>query len=218
MTIMMKNEKWSQTAWKAVEPIYDAILNLPFIKQLSDGTLDKNVFERYIRQDSLYINIYSKVLAHIASRLPETEMTEAFLGFALEGTAAERSLHSRFIEARIEGMSPACRFYTALLQAQAQASVEVEAAAVLPCFWIYLKVGLEIASKASSTNPYHEWISMYSQADFVKSTEKAIRICDALAENADEDTRKKMIEIFVECTRLEWLFWHSAYNDLKWKV
>ncbi|MDE7109209.1 MAG: TenA family protein [Muribaculaceae bacterium] len=215
---MEKTEKWSETAWKAAEPIYKAILELPFIKQLTDGTLDSGIFERYIRQDSLYINVYSKVLADIASRLPDTEMTEAFLGFALEGTAAERSLHSQFIEAQATGMSPACRFYTTVLQAQSLSPVEVEAAAVLPCFWVYLKVGLEIAAKADESNPYHEWIAMYSQPEFAKSTERAIAICDALAERGTDEIRKRMTEIFVECTRLEWLFWHSAYIDLKWEI
>lgn len=213
---MNQKEKWSETTWKAAEPIYKVILELPFIKQLSSGSLPTETFERYIRQDSLYINVYSKVLAHIASRLPETDMTEAFLGFAGEGIAAERSLHSQFIEARTEGMSPACRFYTSVLQAQSLSPVEVEAAAVLPCFWVYLKVGLEIAATSSPDNPYHEWISMYSHPDFVKSTERAIAVCDTLASTADEETRERMTEIFVECTRLEWLFWHGAYTDLKW--
>lgn len=215
---MQNDTKWSEQAWKAAEPIYKAILELPFIKQLTDGTLSSDTFERYIRQDSLYINVYSKVLAHIASRLPQTEMTEAFLGFAGEGVAAERGLHSQFIEAQAIGMSPACRFYTAVLQAQSLSPVEVEAAAVLPCFWVYLKVGLEIAAKASAENPYHEWIAMYSHPEFVKSTDRAIAVCDALAAAADEETRQKMTDIFVECTRLEWLFWHGAYSDLKWEV
>ncbi len=215
---MKQNEKWSEEAWKAAEPIYRAILELPFIKQLADGSLDPAVFERYIRQDSLYINVYSKVLAEIASRLPETEMTASFLGFALEGIAAERDLHSKFIEAKTFGMSPACRFYTSLLQAQTLSPVEVEAAAVLPCFWIYLKVGNELAAKSNPSNPYHEWIAAYSHPEFSKSTARAIAICDELAENTDEETRKNMTEIFVECTRLEWLFWHSAFEDLKWEI
>lgn len=215
---MNKITKWSDEAWKAAEPVYKAILELPFIKQLSDGSLNPETFKRYIRQDSLYINIYSKVLAHIASRLPETEMTEAFLGFAGEGVAAERGLHSHFVEAQTFGMSPACRFYTSVLQAQALSPVEVEAAAVLPCFWVYLKVGLEIAAKASNENPYYDWIAMYSNPEFVKSTDRAIAVCDALAEAADEKTRQWMTDIFVECTRLEWLFWHGAYTDLKWEV
>ena len=49
--------KWSSSAWKAAEPVYEAILKLPFITELKDGTLAAERFNLYIGQDSLYINV-----------------------------------------------------------------------------------------------------------------------------------------------------------------
>ena len=48
---MADMEKWSNRAWEASRPIYEAILRLPFIKELADGTLDPAIFQRYIEQD-----------------------------------------------------------------------------------------------------------------------------------------------------------------------
>ncbi|MBD5308145.1 MAG: thiaminase II [Bacteroides sp.] len=215
----MENKyKWSEVAWKQAEPVYRSILDLPFVRELAAGTLERSVFERYIAQDSLYIGQYSKVLAHIASRLSSTCMTETFLRFAQDGVAVEKALHSMYLDKRPDEMSPACRFYTSVLSAQAEEAVEVEAAAILPCFWVYLKVGKEIARQSDETNPYKDWISTYSDMTFEKSTEEAISICNSLAEKASESVRDKMTKIFVECTRLEWLFWHGAYADLKWEI
>lgn len=36
--------KWSQEAWNASENIYNTILQLPFIKELADGTLPMEKF------------------------------------------------------------------------------------------------------------------------------------------------------------------------------
>ena len=77
--------KWSISAWKAAEPVYEAILKLPFITELKEGTLSVERFNFYIGQDSLYINVYSRVLAHIASRLADMTQVEDFLKFAGDG-------------------------------------------------------------------------------------------------------------------------------------
>lgn len=208
--------KWSELAWTAADHIYRAILDLPFVRELADGTLPRDTFERYIGQDSLYISNYCRVLAHIASRLHSSEHTEAFLEFARDGVAVEKALHSGYITARTGHMSPACGFYTSLQNAQATAPVEVEAASVLPCFWVYQKVGKHIAATARPDNPYADWIATYSDPVFDASNERAIAICDSLAEGTTPAIRQLMTDIFVECTRMEWLFWHSAYEDLKW--
>ncbi|MDE6545856.1 MAG: TenA family protein [Paramuribaculum sp.] len=212
----MSQRKWSEEAWEQADHIYRAILELPFVRELAAGTLDREIFNRYIGQDSLYINRYCKVLGHIASRLDDADMTEAFLGFAQDGVAVEKNLHATYISGQPTVMSPACLFYTSLLKAQATGPVEVEAAAILPCFWVYLKVGRHIAATMQPGNPYHEWIECYSDAAFDRSNDKAIAICDTLAENASPEVRAAMTRIFVECTRMEWLFWQGAYEDLDW--
>lgn len=213
---MSKDTPWSQQAWQKADHIYRQILELPFVKKLADGSLEPDIFNRYIGQDSLYINRYCKVLAHIAARANDSDITEAFLDFARDGVEVERALHSQFISDRPAEMSPACLFYTAMLEAQATMPVEVEAAAVLPCFWVYLKVGKHIAATMQEGNPYSEWIQTYSDPAFDASNDRAIAICDRLAAAASPAVREQMTQIFVECTRMEWLFWHGAYADIKW--
>ena len=213
----MHTTSWSHTAWQTALPVYEAILQLPFVRELADGTLSRERFNRYIGQDSLYINQYCKILAHIASRLADFADTEAFLSFAADGVAVEKALHSLYIGQRPTEMSPACLFYTSLLHAQATENVAIEAAAILPCFWIYLEVGLHIVKTQAdpASNPYSDWIATYSDPAFAQSTRRAIEICDRLAANTDPGTRQRMTEIFLQCARQEWLFWHTAYTGLR---
>ncbi len=211
---------WSTEAWQASQSIYNEILQLPFLTEMANGTLSRERFLHYISQDSLYLDDYSRVLAHIASRLTDIGDVETFLGFAGAGVATEKSLHAGFTHnLHAAEKTPACLFYTSLLKAQVTEDVAVEAAAILPCFWIYQQVGRHILSIAKmENNPYAEWIHTYADPAFDEATHKAIAICDKLAANSTEAVRRRMTEIFIQCSRLEWMFWDSAYRLATWPV
>ncbi len=261
-------KRWSDEAWEAALPTFEKILSHPFVGALAAGTLPAERFRFYIRQDALYLDGYARRLAHVAARLPRKEQTEAFLHFALDGIAVERALHAQFLagERPAPGeMSPTCLLYTSVLEAQATAPVEVEAAAVLPCFTVYQRVGEAILARARAEegperadtpaakgpgaaenrpgpghngstaaganpnggvlrptplpeNPYRAWIETYADPVFATSAELATRICDELAAAAGAKTRSRMTELFVRCTRMEWLFWESAWNLENWKI
>lgn len=212
--------KWSDRAWQAALPVYNAILELPFVKQLTDGSLAREKFVFYLQQDALYIENYCRVLAHIAARVPSIEMTKTFLDFACDGVAVEQAMHNVYLrnEGHADEMTPTNLLYCSLQNAQAQSDVAIEAASILPCFWVYLMVGKHIAATAKAENPYHEWIATYSDPVFEKSNDLAIEMCNRLAENATEEVRQKMTDIFVKCTKMEWMFWHSAFNKEEWPI
>lgn len=214
--------RWSDSAWEAARPVYEKILEHPFVRALADGTLSAERFRFYLRQDALYLDGYARRLAHIAARLGRKEHTEAFLRFAADGIAVERALHEQFLGGEHpapEEISPACLLYTSVLESQATAPVEVEAAAVLPCFVVYQRVGEAIHAQQQGTeNPYRQWIETYADPAFAASTAEATAICDALADAAGNATRRRMTDIFVRCTRMEWLFWESAWQLETWKI
>lgn len=215
-------KRWSDEAWEAAEPVYRRILEHPFVGELAAGTLSAERFRFYIRQDALYLDGYARRLAHIASRLVRKEHTEAFLHFALEGIEVERALHEQFLEGSHPEpgeISPACLLYTSLLESQAMAPVEVEAAAVLPCFRVYQRVGEQIYARlGDAENPYRRWIETYADPSFAEAADRTTRICDELAAEAGSATRQRMTELFVRCTRMEWLFWESAWRFENWKI
>lgn len=214
--------RWSDRAWEAAEPVYRRIIEHPFVEALAAGSLSEERFRHYLRQDALYLDGYARRLAHIAARLTRKEHTEAFLHFALEGIEVERALHASFLGGERpspDEISPACLLYTSVLESQATAPVEVEAAAVLPCFVVYQRVGEEIlARQQDDRNPYRRWIETYGDASFAEATARAVGICDKLAEAASEEIRQRMTDLFVRCTRMEWMFWESAWNLEKWKI
>ncbi len=213
--------RWSEEAWIVAKPVYDKILTLPFVKELSEGALPKEKFLFYLHQDSLDIDNYARILSHIASRLTAKRHVEDFLRFAIDGVEVEKTMHSVFLKGSVPGkdeMSPTCLLYSSVLGSTALAPVEAEAAAVLPCFWIYEQVGKHIMRTSVPDNPYKQWIDTYGAPAFEASTIRAIEICDELAESCSKSSRDLMTYYFLLCTKMEWMFWDSAYNFEKWKI
>ena len=214
--------KWSEQAWAAIEPIYQRILELPFLHELKEGTLPKEKFNFYLRQDAIYLSEYGKILAGIATRLHQPEHREAFLKFSTETIAVESALHGSFLKdaptPAYHGASPSCLLYTGFLSKQlAHHPIETTLTAVLPCFWIYKKVGDHLlATQNRDNNPYQPWIDTYGGDDFARSVERAIAICDHAAKNSTRHA--EMTEAFVYASKMEWMFWDSAYRMENWPV
>lgn len=210
----MKTMKWSDEAWKAAEEVFESIKELRFVRELADGTLTMRKFRFYINQDRLYLDTYTRVLAHIASRMPENDDLAEFLRFSTDGVSVEKTLHAGYSDGTCDRMTMGCTFYTAYLKSMCEAPLALEAAAILPCFWVYQKIGEYILSIADMRdNPYSDWIATYGSESFDSDTRRAIDICDRLAEKETDGLREKMTRVFVDCTKLERLFWDNAYKE-----
>ncbi|RYG03038.1 MAG: thiaminase II [Chitinophagaceae bacterium] len=210
---------WSKKAWNNIEGLYASILQMPFILELSDGTLPKEKFGFYMAQDAIYLEHFGRTLALIGTKAPDLKHALSFISFAQSTFIVESALHeSYFTDFGISerGISePACHHYTHFLRSTAAIEpVEVAMAAVLPCFWIYQKVGEHIFKNHKiGNNPYEKWIATYSSEEFAKSVDSAIAICDSIASTKLEG---RMIEAFVTSSRLEFEFWDAAYKLRRW--
>lgn len=213
---------WSTKAWASINEIYVQILDLPFLKELINGSLNQETFKFYLKQDSLYLAEFGKVLAGIACKLEKAEYRESFLNFAKDTVAVEQALHRSYVnnlESVVEA-SPSCLLYTCFIHKQlATAPIEEAVAAILPCFWIYKQVGDYIlAHQFSQENPYQNWINTYGSEEFNQAVHCAINICNELAGQATPVVQNKMIDSFVLASKMEWMFWDSAYKREEWSV
>ncbi|GLB53254.1 aminopyrimidine aminohydrolase [Neptunitalea chrysea] len=216
--------KWSEHAWETIQPIYNKIVEHPFITELKEGTLPEEKFAYYIQQDALYLANFGKVLSGIASKLSDAEHIQDFLGFSTGTIMVEKALHKTFIQSFSVNISteksPSCMLYTNYLQTQLAAHpLEVAIAAVLPCFWIYKEVGDYIlATQTATNNKYQTWIDTYGGEEFANSVTKAIEISDYIALKTTKDIQKQMLDAFTTASKMEWLFWDSAYQLESWRI
>lgn len=214
--------KWSADAWAAAQPVYQEILQLPFVQELRAGTLDRSRFQFYLAQDSHYLAHFGRALALLGARAPVLDDALAFVRFAEGAVVVENALHQSFF--RAYGVTdtgqpePACHHYVHYLRSTAALeAVETGMAAVLPCFWIYQQVGTYIhRHQQHPANPYQQWIDTYAGEEFGQLVQRAIGICDRAAAQATPAQRAAMTAAFVTASRLEWQFWDAAYRGWTW--
>ncbi|UJP66191.1 thiaminase II [Mongoliitalea daihaiensis] len=217
--------KWSEKAWERITPIYTKIVEMPFNQELKNGTLPVEKFKFYMAQDAYYLGEFGRALSTIAGRMEKMEHILDFSQFAAGAIVVERALHESYFKTLgipdLIKPSPSCLLYTNYLLKEAKyADVAVAVAAILPCFWIYKKVGDHIYHQQYEieNNPYKNWIDTYAGEEFAASVHKAIDITDELASEVGSKTQEDMYNAFEMASRLEWMFWDSAYRLEEWPV
>ena len=209
--------KFSEEAWKKIEPIYQGIKNHPFNVKLVDGTLNQEIFAYYSTQDAIYLTEFGKALALLGAKLDDRREIKRVFKEAMSCFNDEKEAREKTAKAGVT-TSPATLLYTDfLLSTAAFKSREELAAAVLPCFWIYSKLAREITPKVKGKHPYIEWVKLYSSDKYKKSVDAMIELVDKLAAKAPPEQRSKMLNAFELATRMEWYFWDSAYKMEGWK-
>jgi len=216
-------QDWYKKTRIKTENIFQAITAHNFVKELMGATLSKDTFGFYVNQDSLYLSEYKKALVTVGTKCHRPEDTQFFYESATGIIEVEDALHKLFLEETYKSNepSPTCELYNSYLaRIVYNESVEIAAAAVLPCFTIYKEVGDYILKNQQNraTNPYQSWIDTYASDEFAQAVAQAISIVDTYALSASAENLAKMEKVFTKTSKLEWMFWDSAYKEEKWKI
>lgn len=214
-------EEW----WRSAEHIRRDIDELPFIRALADGTLERRLFLEYLAQDALYLREYARVLAE-AARLAPTPQEQAFWADSAHGAiAVELELHAGWLTPATgvsagtfdTPPSAVCTAYLDHLRAAAfTGDYRVLIAAILPCFWLYTDLGLRLhagdfgAYARDPEHPYASWLATYADPDFEAANERAIGYVAAAAVAADGEQRARMHRAFLAACEHE-----RAFFDLR---
>lgn len=215
---------WSSQVSQEALPIFNKITQHPFVRELMDGSLSNERFEFYIQQDALYLAEYGRVLTVIASKLEDPSESQSFLEFAKDTMLVEKALHETFLNkvpsSKPIEASPTCLLYTSYLHSLSSSKSLYELlAGVLPCFWIYKQVGNYILEHQNNEyNPYQAWINAYAGEEFSLAVNRAIDICDHTARNVTPAQQNKMSQAYIMASKMEWMFWNSAYCLEAWPV
>ena len=213
--------------WAAVASIFEAILAHPFVTGLTDGSLSRDRFAFYVVQDALYLRRFARALSALAAVAPDGEALAMFGRHATDALAVEQSLHDGFLDdlglhrEQVDATEPAPnnRAYCDFLLASALGRPFHEGlAAVLPCYWIYQRVGRELLPKGSPEPLYGRWIDTYGGEEFDRVVRDVLALTDRVAPTLTAAQRSAMHARFIVGSRYEWMFWDSAYRLQRWPV
>jgi thiaminase (transcriptional activator TenA) len=220
-------DRFTDELWQGAADIYRAILALPFLTGLTDGSLPQDAFAFYLVQDALYLRGYAQALAAVGSRAPDSTGVETFSRDAADAIAVERTLHDSLLSdlgidpASIERAeaAPTTLAYTSYLLATARGGSYAEGVgAVLPCYWVYWEVGKELLRRGSPDPRYRKWLGTYAGQEFGDTVRKVLAVTDQLGPGLAPAERAMVRRHFRATTRYEWMFWDMSYRREGWPV
>ncbi len=186
--------------WAEIAGVRAEIDDLPFVRGLADGTLDRDVFLEYLAQDALYLRDYARALAEAARLAPTPEEQAFWAGSAHAAIAEESRLHEGWLSERallaVRPGSATTAYLDHHLAAVARGDYRVLVAALLPCFWLYHDLGERLHPLSHDGHPYASWLDTYADPAFSASTRQAVDIVTRAAAGADEATRRTMLDAF----------------------
>lgn len=213
--------------WGEIDGIYARILEHPFIGGLTDGSLPQDAFRHYVTQDSHYLRGYARALTVCAAKAPTEDDTRMFAEHASGAIAVEQEMHAEFTEAlggsaeraATQQVAPTTRAYVSYLLATCHGGSFAEGlGAVLPCYWIYARVGEDLLVRSSPDPLYARWIQTYGGEEFQAIVSAVLDLTDRLGADLSPVEKARMNEHFVTTSRYEWMFWDAAWRRETWPV
>lgn len=196
-------------ATKNIDSVLIKIVKHPFNQQLLSGRLPNRIFHFYLEQDNFYLNIYKKLSIHIDNNIARNSSNPFSLTKSIE-----HETKNRFVSPNIP-LTPASYHYTKFLLMIAETeSVEVLAAAMLPCQWIYQYVYHDnVNQQISKNHPYYSWLHVYSEKKYQQTTTKMIDYVNESYAKSNLNQQQKMLSVFKKSTEYEYAFWNDAFTN-----
>ncbi len=210
----------------AAKSLWDAQLAHPFVKGLGDGTLPVDRFAHWVRQDYLYLKEYARVFAWAVAKADRLESMGWYAGVLHLTLNTEMGLHRAYAERfgistealEATRMWPTNRAYTDfLIRTAADGDMADLVAALLPCAWGYAYIAEQLAKgKPAADQRYADWIAQYVSPEFVQVAEWLKAELNRLTEGMTPAKRARLTEVFLLCSRYEWLFWEMCWKGEHW--
>jgi thiaminase/transcriptional activator TenA len=213
--------------WQAMDGIYRQVLVHPFLVGLTDGSLPRESFHHFVVQDAHYLRGFARALTVCAAKAPTEDDTRMFAEHAAGAIAAEQSMHAELVdalgssvaEAAAVPAAPTTVAYTSHLLATTYGGSFAEGlGAVLPCYWIYARVGEALLERSAPDPLYARWIAMYGGEDFQSVVDAVLAVTDRVGASLSASEIERMNGHVRTSARYEWLFWDAAYRRETWPV
>jgi len=228
------------TLYRSATPLLAAIYQLPFNKQLAEGTLARKSFKFYVEQDLLYLATYTLLVKKVAQQFEKlaesnqnskyARFSETLFLFNKETIAYEEELRQKFLSTRaFTLMFPEPPQKIPVLDAQTTQMLAIAdrldepffltqaMVLITACPWVYLQIGkfLEREKILPITHipDYKTWVQSYApNSPFEDSVDDLKRIlADVLAPIPEKsDEEQELLNLFLKAIQFEHDFFLAA--------
>jgi len=204
------------------DPLWERIFQHPFVKGIGDGTLSRDRFEFYLKQDYVYLIDFSRVFALACAKSRTLPDMGAFAALLHATLTTEMALHRKTCaafgiaaeELASTRKSPVTSAYTDLLVRTAyEGGFPERLAVLLPCALGYAEIGKRLKAKGlPEDRHYRDWIDTYASPEFQGFADWLIGRMNEEAADAPAHRKERWHRLYESSARYEYLFF-----DMSWK-
>lgn len=216
--------KFTDILFEDVKEIWGKYLEHPFVKEIGEGTLDKEKFKNYLVQDYLYLKEYAKVFAMGLVKAESLSDMNLYYGSIKGILEDETEVHTNYLkyfgidqnkvfDNRKEMTTESYTSY--MLGIGLKGDLKEIAMTILPCAWSYQFIGRSLYEKHKDTldnNFYKPWIEEYSSVEFEEGSEVWKNHINDLCKDISEKEAENLRDIFMKSSLYEMDFWDMAYG------
>lgn len=215
---------FTERLFEGSKDIWESYLEHPFLKEIGEGTLDKEKFRKYLIQDYLYLKEYTKVYCMGVVKSNTIREMNMFYEGADGILNDETANHISYLKGFGENMDEIEKYeyhknnesYTSYMKNVSLAGGAKEIISViLPCTWSYNYIGLKLKENYKDfieDSFYKSWIEAYSSEGYTKFTNEWIDFTNEICKDLSEEEERNLISIFRKASIYEMDFWHMAYE------
>lgn len=207
------------------KPIWQKSFNHPFIQELVAGTLPKEIYRFYLKQDRYYLEQFGKFHLEIAKHVDDPKAIKVLKEGALGLEDGEidiresmfNQLHITDDEIQNTPIAPTAYNYVTHMHYELMSgSVGRAIAALLPCYWLYNEIGKNLVDRHSPVKIYQQFLDSYASDEFTDGTTNMINLLEQYSQKASQTELDLMERAFLKSSTYELEFWQMAYTLEHW--
>ncbi|KAL1924153.1 uncharacterized protein VTP21DRAFT_7188 [Calcarisporiella thermophila] len=222
-----RRERFFEALKLSIIQDWHAYTHHPFVEGMANGTLPRENFIHYLRQDYRFLESFARAYALAAYKSQDMESIAASSEITIF-IAKESRMHLEYCESwgipREEVIhtpeSMATIAYTRFVLDQGMTGdLMTLRVALASCVVGYGEIGTRLFNDPRTKrdgNPYWKWIETYAADDYQQSVRNALELLekDAPKYVGSPERFAELVKVFRQATRLEISFWEMGLNCL----
>ena len=196
-----------------------------FVQNISDGSLDKKLYLKYLKQDYVFLIHFSRAWALLVAK--SKSVNEMRIASATLDALVNKEIQLHIKTCKDEGITEEQLFKTEeelnnlaytrfVLEAGYSGGFLDLLVALAPCVFGYGEIGLNLKSISKSDNPYISWIDTYNSTEYQEVCMNIGSLLDEATQDrlgkdfANNTLWPKLEKTFLIATKLEIDFWEMS--------
>jgi thiaminase/transcriptional activator TenA len=206
--------------------LWHAVLDHPFVQGIGDGTLARDRYEFYLKQDYLYLIEYSRSLALAVAKEESVSEMRRFSSLLSLTLTSEMELHRKTCVSfgiglqELEQTEPALittAYTNTILRTCYEGSGGDLFAVLLPCEAGYVEIAEHLSSRGlPEPEHYRSWIETYSSPKMKDVVNWLSDRMNSIASRGQSQDRQRWHNLYRTSVRFELLFFQMAWEMAGW--